>query len=158
MAVERINLRLDSTIQSEREILAAYEAISRSRRQEWLRSVIRAGMAAASNGQPIVVPQMAAPAISPATAAPTVTCQPHQATPMTSPGPLDAPLAVVASVPAQVVPPPSMEQAAAPSMAPTQSAPVEVKPKASKGSAALLKGFLPESGLLPESSAASALS
>lgn len=153
MAVERINLRLDSTIQSEREILAAYEAISRSRRQEWLRSVIRAGMAATSNGQPIVVPQMAAPAISPATAAPTVT---HQATPMSSPGPLGAPLAGVPSVPAQVVPPPSMEQAAAPSaapsMAPTQSSPVDVKPKASKGSASLLKGFL------PESSAASALS
>lgn len=146
MAVERINLRLDSTIQSEREILAAYEAISRSRRQEWLRSVIRAGMAATSNGQPIVVPQMAAPAISPATAAPTVT---HRVTPMSSPGPLGAPLAGVPSVPAQVVPPPSMEQAAAPSaapsMAPTQSSPVDVKPKASKGSASLLKGFLPES-------------
>lgn len=156
MAVERINLRLDSTIQSEREILAAYEAISRSRRQEWLRSVIRAGMAATSNGQPIVVPQMAAPAISPATATPTVTHDPHQATPMSSPGPLGAPLAGVPSVPAQVVPPPSMEQAAAPSaapsMAPTQSSPVDVKPKASKGSASLLKGFL------PESSAASALS
>lgn len=156
MAIERINLRLDSSIQSEREILAVYESISRSRRQEWLRSMIRAGMAATSNCQSIVVPQpaahVAASVISPATNVALMPGQAPQANVIVSPSQSDPAPARVVSAVAPYAAPASVEAGSTPTVAQPQSTPAEVKPKTTKGSASVLKGFL------PESSAASALS
>ncbi len=164
MAIERINLRLDTSIQSEREFLEAYASISRSRRQEWLRSLIRAGMAATSNSQTIVVPQpVSHVAASVTSSALDVASMAGQATQTK----VIAPPKQGAPAPARVAQAPavapheaaaSLEAGPASSVAQPQSTPAVVKPKAAKGSASVLKGFLPESGLLPESGATSALS
>jgi hypothetical protein len=45
MADPRIIVRLDERIEFERELGVRYRGVPRSRRQEWVRSVLRAGLA-----------------------------------------------------------------------------------------------------------------
>lgn len=162
MAIERINLRLDTSIQSEREFLEAYASISRSRRQEWLRSLIRAGMAATSNSQTIVVPHPVSHVGASVTSSALDVASMAGQAPQTK---VIAPTKQGDPAPARVAPAvapheaaASLEAGPASAVAQPQSTPAVVKPKAAKGSASVLKGFLPESGLLPESGATSALS
>lgn len=150
MAIERINLRLDTSIQSEREFLEAYESISRSRRQEWLRSLIRAGMAATSNCQTIVVPQpvshVAASVISSGLDVASMAGQAPQTNVIASPKQRDPAPARVEPAVAPHEAAASLEAGPASAVAQPQSTPAVAKPKAAKGSASVLKGFLPESG------------
>ncbi|WP_157896825.1 hypothetical protein [Acidovorax carolinensis] len=56
----KILLRIDESIPFEREFFEAYRNISRSRRQEWMRSVLRAGYSAAKltgNFQNAAIPE-----------------------------------------------------------------------------------------------------
>lgn len=50
MSPSRIMLRLNEQIPFECEFVTQYESIPRARRQEWLRSILRAGIAAAGSG------------------------------------------------------------------------------------------------------------
>lgn len=141
MALERLVLRLDPSILAEREILTAYESVSRARRQEWLRSVIRAGMACA--GQTVVVPQLVdtpAPQTVPAS-----TNQVRQSSATSAQPQADTDPSVVAEAPITPARTALLEPVAAPVAGRIQTQPVEAPVKASKRSSSVLKGFLPES-------------
>lgn len=54
--IEKLPLRLDLDVPSEKKIYDAYCALPRSRRQEWLRSILKAGMAVQSAAEANVMP------------------------------------------------------------------------------------------------------
>ncbi len=64
MTATRIVLRLDPAIDFEREFAERYQATPRSRRQEWTRNVLRAGLACAE--RPVPAPTLPAPPPVPA--------------------------------------------------------------------------------------------
>jgi hypothetical protein len=68
----RIVVRLDPRIEFERELLAAYRDVPRSRRQEWLRALLRRAVTAMNEGiegVAAVVSSPAAPVAAPVTQA-----------------------------------------------------------------------------------------
>lgn len=120
MPLDRIVLRLDKNIPFELEILQAYNAMSRPRRQEWMRSLLRSGVVA-NNGM----------AFEPAGS---VLAQAPKAPERIAPAP---PLAI----PAQVLAPTSLTEL---TVSPTAAQPTAVAKAPAKRSAAALGGFLPE--------------
>lgn len=50
MATSRITLLLDPTIEFEQHVISTYAAMSRGRRQEWLRALLRTALCATSEG------------------------------------------------------------------------------------------------------------
>lgn len=77
--LDRIVLRIDESVDFERRLYAAYQSRSRSRRQEWFRSIVRAGFELVEGGMPAApaaeLPARGVPADQPVSVA-----QPQRAT------------------------------------------------------------------------------